>query len=265
MTQEGSSGHEESMGRERAGTGATADNATRKEVRVLVAHESGVIVEAIRHLIEDTGWSAVTANEGHAALTLLREGSFPVAVVDVGLPGLLGHELCDEIRRLGLPTKVILVASVYQKTAYKRRPSSLYGAADYVEQHHIPDMLLAKIARLVPGAEPPAEREIDPLQAAAIRMAGEGRLAMRYGSPEEMKRGALRLAELIVADVALYHGEEFVAAVRGNTRNEEVMRDLEAGRVLLRGLVADDTLTGKDLIGEALVRFMRRVSTTEEE
>ena len=44
---------------------------------------------------------------------------------------------------------VILIASVFNKTAYKRTPHSLYGADDYVEQHHIPDMLPVKLARLI--------------------------------------------------------------------------------------------------------------------
>ena len=59
---------------------------------------------------------------------------------------------CERLR--GKPslsdTGIILIASVFQHTRYKRAPTSLYGADDYVEKHHIRDRLLEKITRLLP-------------------------------------------------------------------------------------------------------------------
>ena len=52
------------------------------------------------------------------------------------------------MRRRAPTTRVVLVASIYNRTGYKRRPTSLYGADDYVEQHHIPDALVGKLERL---------------------------------------------------------------------------------------------------------------------
>jgi DNA-binding response OmpR family regulator len=223
--------------------------------RVLIAHESTTIREAIRRLVDDGGYRAVTAADGVAALEHLTQALPDVLVVDVALPKLLGHQLCEEIHARGLATKVILVASVYQRTAYKRRPTSLHGADDYIEQHHIPDSLLPKIAQLLPRRAAPRVGPIDPTEAAAIRQAGEGRLRLRYASREEGVQGARRLAALIVSDVALYNGDDFVAALERGEPAGQVAQDLAAGRALLEQRVPADIRADRDLIREAVDEF----------
>ncbi|MBI5479327.1 MAG: response regulator [Deltaproteobacteria bacterium] len=229
--------------------------ASAPAARVLIAHESTTIREAIRRLVDDGGYCAVTAADGVAALEHLTGAPPDVLVVDVALPKILGHQLCDEVHALGLPTKVILVASVYQRTAYKRRPTSLHGADDYIEQHHIPDSLLSKIARLLPWRAAPKVGPIDPAEAAAIRQAGEGRLKLRYATREEGVQGARRLAALIVADIALYNGDDFVAALERGEPAGQVAADLAAGRALLEQRVPAAIRGERDLIREAVDEF----------
>jgi CheY-like chemotaxis protein len=223
--------------------------------RVLIAHESTTIREAIRRLVDHGGYRAVTAADGVAALEHLIQSPPDVLVVDVALPKILGHQLCDEVHARGLPTKVILIASVYQRTAYKRRPTSLHGADDYIEQHHIPDALLPKIAQLLPWRTAPRVGPIDPTEAAAIRQAGEGRLKLRYATREEGIQGARRMAALIVSDIALYNGDDFVTALEGGEPTSQVAADLAAGRALLEQRVPDDIRGGHDLIREAVDEF----------
>ena len=42
---------------------------------------------------------------------------------------------------------VILVASIYDKSKYKRQPDNLYGAEDYIERHQLQDELIQKIKK----------------------------------------------------------------------------------------------------------------------
>ena len=44
------------------------------------------------------------------------------------------------------------MASVYDSAAYKRGPSSLYGADDYIERHHVKEDLVGKIKSVLAGA-----------------------------------------------------------------------------------------------------------------
>ena len=152
--------------------------------RVLVAHESDTIRETVRRLVRDAGYEVEAAGDGESALALVKQHPPEVMVIDVALPRVLGYEVVDRVRRQGLPTRSILVASVYNRTGYKRRPTSLYGADDYIEQHHIPDQLLMKIAKLLPEESAPRIGPPDPTEGAEIRRAGEGRLRIALlGTP----------------------------------------------------------------------------------
>lgn len=228
---------------------------------VVVAHESEAIREAVRRLLVEAGYRPSTAADGPTAFSLLTAGAPADALVlDVALPGIFAHELLERLAQLGLPTRTVLVASVYNRAGYKRRPSSLYGAHDYVEQHHIPDLLLPKLAALL-GQPSPDGRLIDGAverDTAPIRDAGQDRLRIRYRTIEEGRERARRLARLIIADIAIYHpdlrsldGEELAARLRD---------DLEEGRLLFDLRVPAEIRGTADFVGEALREWIERGS-----
>lgn len=236
---------------------------------MVVAHDDPAIRESAIAVVASLGCEVVGVAEGRSTRTLLRWGTAPeVLVTDVGLPLVLGYELCDDIAQLGLSTMVVFIASVYSRTAYKRRPSELYGAADYVEQHHIPDMLGPKVQRLLelarerrPATSLPLllphddggcteEREI-------IREAGEARLSPDVRDGESGVERAQRIARLIVADVMLYCGDLVAAWVRSPTgaMPRDLARDLERARRLFQ--VPEEIARGRDFFAEALTDFIR--------
>lgn len=238
------------------------------ESTVIVAHESETIREAIRHLCAEAGYSVRSVADGKAALQALEVR--PTALVlDVALPLVHAYEVVEEFRRLTPDTRIILVASIYNRTGYKRRPTSLYGADDYVEQHHIPDALLVKLERLIGPAPkavelPPAH--IETPEGVQIREAGEKRLAAvgpRKETPEQTVARAERLARLIVADIALYNGDALDAVDRHGHTDELEARlrlDLEEGRLLFDLRVPEEVRKKRDFVGEALeeIRHKRR-------
>jgi CheY-like chemotaxis protein len=230
-----------------------SSNSTEKRARVLVAHESATIREVVRRVVEDGGYQVFSVADGQVALERLTENTPDVLVVDVALPRIPGYELCNEIRRRGLPCKVILIASVHQHTAYKRRPATLAAGDDYIEQHHIPDALLPKIGQLLPRVARPRVGPSDPAEIAAIRQAGEGRLKVRFGSQDEAVERARRVAMLIVADIALYQGEEFLEKLRsGRELDERARTDLEEGRRMFESRVPQEVRAKQDFFQEAL-------------
>ncbi len=234
-------------------------------MRVLVAHETDTIRDAALRVVREAGYEAVGVAEGESARTLLFAEPYPAAlVVDVGLPKRLGYELVEDIRERGLPTRVVLVASVYSKTAYKRRPTSLYGADDYVEQHHIFDQLPAKLARLLPAPRPVPDRDVHgPLtpderaEHDRVKSAGEGRLAFRYATRAEGIERARRLARLIVADLVLYNGAAVEEGLAAGDLPRRIAGDLAAGRELFALRVPAELVDEEDYIGAALDEFVR--------
>ncbi|MSP62071.1 MAG: response regulator [Myxococcales bacterium] len=227
---------------------------------VVVAHDSATIREAMRRLLVEAGYRVTAVGDGHAAAALLAER--PAALVlDVAIGGLFAFALLERVRAERLPIRAILVASVYNRTGYKRRPTSLYGADDYVEQHHIPDSLVEKLVRLIGAAPAPGPAALNPLeqQYEAIRQAGEAQMdmPMRYPSKGAGPERARRLARLIVADVALYNGG---ALGRGDPHDPRLRLDLEEGRLLFELRVPEEVRRGHDFLGEALAEWQHERS-----
>ncbi len=232
---------------------------------VLIAHETETIREITRRLVEDAGFQARAVADGRSVVRALDHTTPPRAlVVDVALPDYTAYQLVEEVRRRGLETRVVLIASIYNRTGYKRRPTSLYGADDYVEQHHLPDALVGKLVRLIGPPESaasstPPEPHAETPEGRAIKAAGEARL-----DPVAAQARAERLARLIVADIALYNGD----ALDHHDDDELQARlrmDLEEGRLLFDLRVPVEVRRTRDFIGDALaeLRHNRRLGGGE--
>ncbi len=137
---------------------------------VLVAHDSSVVADMITGTLQRAGMRTDYAPNGLEALRKATELRPQAMVVDVGLTGIYGFELCERLKGSSdtRSIKIILLSSVYGLTAYKRAPVTLYGADDYIEKHHIPDQLADRLRRLLSGeaaaVQPPvagAQREAE--------------------------------------------------------------------------------------------------------
>jgi CheY-like chemotaxis protein len=233
--------------------------------RVIIAHSESGLREPAMAVARAAGYETIGVGDGHSVRLLLYGKPEPLAlVVDVALPGALGLELCDEILTRELPTRSIMVAAVYSKTAYKRRPTQLYGAFDYIEQHHIADRLVDKLGRAVavaaPGTPPVAVRSDPPLiELALLRKAGARRLEFDPVSEEDTVVSARRLARLVVADIALYAGdliEEWVAnGTDTGTLPKQLVADMAEGQRLFDSWVPMEIGRQRDYLGEALRRL----------
>ena len=131
---------------------------------VLIAHDSEVVRNMVTDVLTDSGFRVDTAADGVEALKKATETMPHALVLDVGLPGIYGFELCERLKddpgTKGI--KIVLLSSVYDMRRYKRTPSNLYGADDYIEKHHIPDLLPGKLKKLISPeqftTEPPKKK-----------------------------------------------------------------------------------------------------------
>ena len=122
---------------------------------VLIAHDSEVVRTMIAGVLQEAGFAVDTASDGHEALRKAVDAKPQAMVLDVGLSGIYGFELCERLKGNGQTSaiKIVLLSSVYDMRRYKRTPVSLYGADDYIEKHHIPDFLTLKIRNLLQPSE----------------------------------------------------------------------------------------------------------------
>ena len=191
---------------------------------VVIAHASDDMVRHVAKVLLGETFSPLHAKDGHQALAVLARTSAPAMVLDVGLDGLPAFQVIDRVRgdQQLCGVKIVLIASVFDHTAYKRRPKSLYGADDYVEQHHIPDKLPTKLGELL-GVN---------VEGRAVRNLIALRKDIQRAEVAGLEGDAAAIARRIVADIALYHQADVLEGVAGRT-TPTLRAALDEARLLL--------------------------------
>jgi two-component system, OmpR family, response regulator len=79
-------------------------------LRVLVVEDSPACAESTAMLLRLFGHEALVARDGAAALALAAAGPPDVVLLDIGLPGMSGHEVARLLRAMRPPRPPLLVA-----------------------------------------------------------------------------------------------------------------------------------------------------------
>ncbi len=111
-------------------------------MKILIVDDEKEIAELVSVYLQNEGFETVKAFDGKAALNLIKNESFDLAVLDVMLGDIDGFTLCREIRKSHTYPVIMLTA----KTDYTDRISGLsLGADDYVTKPFNPPELTARI------------------------------------------------------------------------------------------------------------------------
>lgn len=98
--------------------------------RVLVVEDDDLLSRAIALKLQEDGLRVETTEQAETALDLLERDRFDLLIVDVGLPGMSGFELCREVRRR---RNDILVMFLTGADSVEQRLTGFdLGADDYV-------------------------------------------------------------------------------------------------------------------------------------
>jgi EAL domain-containing protein (putative c-di-GMP-specific phosphodiesterase class I) len=106
---------------------------------VLVADDEPAIVEMIRDILEDYGFSVVTAANGSEALRLVEEAEPEVVLLDMNMPVLDGEGFIAAVRERGLRIPIVIMtagssakrwASQLGADAYLSKPFELANLVD---------------------------------------------------------------------------------------------------------------------------------------
>jgi two-component system catabolic regulation response regulator CreB len=120
--------------------------------RILVVEDENAIADAVLYALRTDGMQAEHCLLGREALRRLRNESWDVAILDVGLPDITGFELCRELRSFSQLPVIFLTA---RGGEIDRVLGLELGADDYVVKPFSPRELVARVhARLRRAAEP---------------------------------------------------------------------------------------------------------------
>jgi CheY-like chemotaxis protein len=116
---------------------------------VLVADDEDDIRDLIAFRLQSVGYDVVTADNGHEALAVARRRLPDLMVLDVGMPGMDGIEVCHRVHEDPVTAEipVIMVSARAQRTDIDLAYAA--GADDFLVKPFQPTILIQRIGWLV--------------------------------------------------------------------------------------------------------------------
>ena len=160
---------------------ATADRAAASGALLLLVEDEPSVGGLVRTYLERSGYRVVWVRSGEDALVELGRQSPRLVVLDVGLPGIDGFEVCRRIRaRSSVPVLML--------TARDEEPDRVggleLGADDYVTKPFSPRELAARIKAVLRRSE--SESRTEELQLGGVSLRRDAHEVTVDGEPVEL-------------------------------------------------------------------------------
>src|SRR5579871_668731 len=181
----------------------TMTGARRDTIRVVIAEDQAMVLGALAALLEMEADIEVVAlaRNGEEALRIVQEQRPDVFITDIEMPKQTGLEVAAELKRRGVPVRVIILTT-FARAGYLRRALEA-GAAGYLLKDMPAEQLADAVRRVCRGL-----RVIDPQLAAeawsdepdpltererqVLRMAGEGMATLDIANQLSLSEGTVR-------------------------------------------------------------------------
>jgi two-component system response regulator MprA len=163
-------------------------------VRILVVDDDRAVREALRRALSLAGYEIQLAEDGEQALEGIVKAMPDAVVLDVGLGGIDGLEVCRRVRRLGSRVPILILTARDQVA--DRIDGLDVGADDYMVKPFDVGELKARLRALLRRANPEADT-------GALSFAGVRLDASRHGAQVgekfvELTRTEYQLLELLM-------------------------------------------------------------------
>ena len=171
---------------------------TMTSVRILVVDDDRAVREALRRALTLAGYEVQMAEDGEQALELVARALPEAVVLDVGMPGIDGLEVCRRLRRLGNRVPILMLTA---RDAIADRIDGLdVGADDYMvkpfDVGELKARLRALLRRTGSGAEDPDALSFAEVRLDSSRHGAEVRPHGMVGSEAEVSDAQGRFVEL---------------------------------------------------------------------
>jgi two-component system copper resistance phosphate regulon response regulator CusR len=162
-------------------------------MRILVVEDDPEVAEFLVRILRESAWAADTVRSGEGALDALRATPYDLAILDLGLPGIDGFEVCRKLRARGDRTPVLMLTA---RNAVNDRVHGLdAGADDYLAKPFAVSELRARLRAL---ARRPAT-SVDPvLRVADLTLDPASHHAERGGVPIVLTAREFALLEYLM-------------------------------------------------------------------
>ncbi len=126
--------------------------------KILVVDDEPKIIQLTQDYLENAGFSVMSAGNGERALTVIQVEKPDLVVLDLGLPGMDGLDVCRSIRKTSnLP--IIMLTARDEET--DKLIGLELGADDYITKPFSPKELVARVRSVLRRSElAQEEREV---------------------------------------------------------------------------------------------------------
>ncbi len=157
---------------------------------ILIVDDEQFMLEFFRTILQKAGYSVVQAADGNSAVSLFREFSPDLVLLDLVMPGKDGFATCQEIRSLpgGLRTPILMVPGLDDAPSINRAFDA--GATDFITKPVVPDLLTYRLRYMLR-----ASRNVKSLAESEAKLAEAQRVAMLGNWEWEPATGDFRGSE----------------------------------------------------------------------
>lgn len=114
--------------------------------KILVVDDEDIIRQSLSYILAKENYEVTEAENGKAALEVLKNDSFDLVITDLEMPEMKGTELLEEIKKMNIQTAAIVITAFGSlETAISALRS---GASDYILKPVEFDELIVKVKRL---------------------------------------------------------------------------------------------------------------------
>ena len=141
--------------------------------RALVVDDEAALAEVVASYLQREQFETTVATDGDQAIALAREVDPDVVILDVGLPGTDGLEVCRQLRMFSDAYVVMLTA---RDSELDTVLGLTVGADDYVTKPFSPRELVARIRAMLRRPRVASARRTAPIPDESIRSVGDLRI-----------------------------------------------------------------------------------------
>lgn len=163
-------------------------------MRVLVVDDDRAVRDALRRVLTLAGYDVHVAEGGAEAIEAVVQSVPDAVVLDVGMPGIDGLEVCERLRRLGSRVPILMLTA---RVEISDRVAGLdAGADDYLVKPFDNDELKARLRALLRRTGP--DGDPDELSFAEVSLDRSRHGASVEGNVAELTRTEYQLLELFL-------------------------------------------------------------------
>jgi two-component system, OmpR family, response regulator len=140
-------------------------------MQVLLVEDDPRILDFVQRGLKAEGYAVEVASTGMQALALTFEAQFQAIVLDLGLPDMNGREVCEQLRKNGIDTPILMLTA--KDTVQDKVTGLRAGADDYMTKPFAFEELLARVEALIRRRGGEIKPETRELQIADLILNGE--------------------------------------------------------------------------------------------